>query len=69
VGIAPISKPRIVVAVMVDEPSNGQYFGGDVAAPVFSQVVQQTLSRMGVMPDMEVQPKIISSEPAERESF
>jgi cell division protein FtsI (penicillin-binding protein 3) len=69
VGIAPISKPRIVVAVMVDEPSNGQYFGGDVAAPVFSQVVQQTLSHMGVMPDLEVQPKIISSEPAERESF
>ncbi|WP_290642004.1 penicillin-binding protein 2, partial [Aquabacterium sp.] len=69
VGIAPISKPRIVVAVMVDEPGNGVYFGGDVAAPVFSQVVQQTLARLGVLPDMEVQPKIISSEPAEVESF
>ncbi len=69
VGIAPISKPRIVVAVMVDEPGNGVYFGGDVAAPVFSQVVQQTLNRLGVLPDMEVQPKIIASEPAEVESF
>jgi cell division protein FtsI (penicillin-binding protein 3) len=69
VGMAPISKPRIVVAVMVDEPGNGIYFGGDVAAPVFSQVVQQTLARLGVLPDMEVQPKIISSEPAEVESF
>ena len=34
--------PRIVVAVMIDEPKAGKYFGGDVAAPVFSQVVQQT---------------------------
>lgn len=71
VGIAPISKPRIVVAVMVDEPGNGVYYGGEVAAPVFSQVVQQTLNRLGVLPDMEVQPRIVSSEavPAEVESF
>jgi cell division protein FtsI (penicillin-binding protein 3) len=69
VGIAPISKPRIVVAVMVDEPSNGEHFGGDVAAPVFSQVVQQTLSRLGVLPDVSVSPKIIASAPAEVESF
>jgi cell division protein FtsI (penicillin-binding protein 3) len=69
VGIAPISKPRIVVAVMVDEPGDGIYFGGDVAAPVFSQVVQQTLNRLGVLPDMEVQARIISNQPAEVESF
>jgi cell division protein FtsI (penicillin-binding protein 3) len=70
VGIAPISHPRIVVAVMVDEPSNGIYYGGDVAAPVFSQVVQQTLSRLGVLPDLEVKPNIIESGvPAEVESF
>ncbi|WP_290672906.1 penicillin-binding protein 2 [Aquabacterium sp.] len=69
VGIAPISRPRIVVAVMVDEPGNGVYYGGEVAAPVFSQVVQQTLHRLGVLPDMEVQPQIIASEPAEVESF
>lgn len=69
VGIAPISKPRIVVAVMVDEPSNGVYYGGEVAAPVFSQVVQQTLHRLGVVPDMEVQSQILSNVPAEVESF
>ncbi len=72
VGIAPISKPRIVVAVMVDEPTNGVYFGGDVAAPVFSQVVQQTLNRLGVLPDIEVRPGIMSNQPsvpAEVESF
>ncbi len=69
VGIAPINNPRIVVAVMVDEPGNGVYFGGDVAAPVFSQVVQQTLNRLGVMPDLEVQPNISASIPAVEESF
>ena len=55
-GMAPIDKPRIIVAVMIDEPSNGVYYGGAVAAPVFSEVVQQTLRMMGVQPDMEVKP-------------
>ena len=59
-GMAPIESPRIIVAVMVDEPSNGQYYGGQVAAPVFSEVVQQTLRMMGVQPDLTVEPNIIS---------
>lgn len=58
VGIAPIDKPRIVVAVMVDEPSAGRYYGGDVAAPVFSATVQQSLRLLGVQPDMNVKPQI-----------
>jgi len=70
VGLAPISHPRIIVAVMVDEPSNGKHFGGDVAAPVFSQVVQQTLRTLGVAPDLEVKTQIITKDiPAEEESF
>jgi cell division protein FtsI (penicillin-binding protein 3) len=70
VGLAPISKPRIVVAVMVDEPSAGKYYGGDVAAPVFSEVVQQTLRTMGVPPDLDVRPQIVAHDiPAEEESF
>jgi cell division protein FtsI (penicillin-binding protein 3) len=70
VGLAPISKPRIIVAVMVDEPSNGKYFGGDVAAPVFSEVVQQTLRSMGEPPDIEVRPQIVTHAlQAEEESF
>ena len=60
VGLAPIEAPRIVVAVMIDEPSNGRYYGGDVAAPVFSQTVQQTLRMMGVQPDMAVKPQIVA---------
>lgn len=67
VGIAPTEKPRIVVAVMIDEPSNGKYFGGDVAAPVFSETVQQTLRMMGLPPDMAVRPQIVTN-PVE-ESF
>jgi len=59
VGIAPIEKPRIIVAVMVDEPSAGKYYGGDVAAPVFSTTVQQTLRMLGVQPDMSVKPQIV----------
>ncbi len=70
VGLAPVSNPRIVVAVMVDEPSKGVYYGGDVAAPVFSQVVQQTLRMLGVPPDLDVKPGIVSKPvPAELESF
>ncbi|HUP07475.1 MAG TPA: penicillin-binding protein 2, partial [Caldimonas sp.] len=70
VGMAPIAQPRIIVAVMVDEPSNGKWFGGDVAAPVFSQVVQQTLRMMGVPPDLDVKPQIVTKDiPAEEESF
>ncbi len=67
VGIAPIDNPRIVVAVMVDEPTAGAYFGGDVAAPVFSQTVQQTLRMMGVQPDMAVKPQVVTK--VEKESF
>lgn len=70
VGMAPINNPRVVVAVMVDEPSNGKYFGGEVAAPVFSDLVQKTLRSMGVPPDLDVQPQIVAQNiPAEEESF
>ena len=71
VGLAPVNHPRIVVAVMVDEPSKGVFYGGDVAAPVFSQVVQQTLRMMNVQPDIEVKALISNkaAPPAEQESF
>jgi len=65
--VAPIENPRIVVAVMIDEPSNGRYFGGDVAAPVFSETVQQTLRMLGVQPDMAVRPQVVAE--AVEESF
>ena len=66
-GMAPIEAPRIIVAVMIDEPSDGKYYGGVAAAPVFSEVVQQTLRMMGVQPDMSVKPQIVTQ--AVEESF
>lgn len=66
-GMAPIEAPRIIVGVMIDEPSDGNYFGGVAAAPVFSEVVQQTLRMMGVQPDMSVKPQITTQ--AVEESF
>jgi len=67
VGMAPIEQPRVIVAVMLDEPSAGKYYGGDVAAPVFSETVQQTLRMLGVQPDMAVRPQIVAN--AVEESF
>lgn len=67
VGVAPVENPRIVVAVMLDEPTSGHYYGGDIAAPVFSATVQQTLRILGVQPDMNVKPQIVVE--AVEESF
>lgn len=54
VGFAPASEPRIIVAVMVDEPSVGGYFGGKVAAPVFAAVTHDALRALDVAPDSPV---------------
>jgi cell division protein FtsI (penicillin-binding protein 3) len=51
VGFAPASDPRLIVAVMIDEPSAGRYYGGEVAAPAFSSVMGSALRALGVPPD------------------
>ncbi len=51
IGFAPASAPRLIVAVMIDEPGAGQYYGGAVAAPVFSSVMAGSLRLLGVKPD------------------
>ena len=50
-GIAPVSEPRLAVVVIVDEPSDGDYYGGHVAAPVFSRVVAGALRILAIPPD------------------
>uniref|UniRef100_Q47A98 Peptidoglycan D,D-transpeptidase FtsI n=1 Tax=Dechloromonas aromatica (strain RCB) TaxID=159087 RepID=Q47A98_DECAR len=55
VGIAPIGEPRLVVAVMIDEPSGGAHYGGDVAGPAFSQIAGGALRTLGVPPDAPIQ--------------
>jgi len=56
VGFAPASAPRLVVAIMIDEPSAGQHYGGTVAAPVFAQVMQGALRLLGVPHDAPLEP-------------
>lgn len=51
VGFAPVSDPRVIVAVMVDEPSAGKYYGGLVAAPVFARIAGDSLRTLRVPPD------------------
>jgi len=64
VGIAPVAHPRLIVAVMVDEPSAGAHFGGAVSGPVFSQVVAQSLRLMNVPPDLDVKSQIMAGSEA-----
>jgi cell division protein FtsI (penicillin-binding protein 3) len=56
VGFAPASRPRLVIAVMVDEPAAGRHYGGQVAAPVFAQVMAGALRILGVAPDAPMKP-------------
>ena len=62
-AVLPAESPgnRIIVGVMLDEPSAGKYYGGEVAAPVFSETVQQTLRVMGVQPDISIRPQIVAN--------
>ena len=64
VGFAPASNPRIIVAVMIDEPMVG-HLAGDVAAPVFSAVASNALRAMNVAPDSSVTNIIIPAESIE----
>ncbi len=50
-GMVPADKPELVMVVMIDEPRNGEYFGGLVAAPVFSQVMSGAMRLLDVAPD------------------
>lgn len=50
-GLAPASDPRLVMVVMIDEPSAGDYYGGTVAAPVFSSVMEGALRLLNITPD------------------
>ena len=65
VGFAPVSNPRLLVAVMIDEPSAGQYYGGSVAAPCFSNVMGTALRLLGVAPDAPSNNVILPAEGAE----
>ena len=67
-GLAPISHPRIVVTVMVDEPPQGNHYGGRIAAPVFSKIVSETLRTLSVAPDAPYKTSI-STDGSDVEAF
>jgi cell division protein FtsI (penicillin-binding protein 3) len=63
VGFAPVSDPRLIVAVMVDEPNAGKHFGGDIAGPVFSKIAGEALRALRVPPDNPVANLVIPANP------
>jgi cell division protein FtsI (penicillin-binding protein 3) len=60
VGIAPMSNPRIIVAVSIDNPTNGEHFGGQVAGPVFAAITGDALRSLNVAPDIPVKPMVVT---------
>ncbi len=56
VGLAPASDPRLIIAVMIDDPRGGAHFGGVVAGSAFAQVMAASLRQLGVSPDAPVEP-------------
>lgn len=62
VGFAPASDPRVIIAVAIDEPQ-GKHFGGDVAAPVFSEVMAGSLRALGALSDAPLKPLIMAQAP------
>jgi cell division protein FtsI (penicillin-binding protein 3) len=62
-GIAPVNNPVISVAVVIDNPHGGSYYGTAVSAPVFAEVAQQVLEYLGVPHDIEVQAPRVKSKP------
>ncbi len=69
VGFAPASDPRLIVAVMIDEPTDGIYYGGAVAAPVFSRVMESALRSLGIPPDDTPRPLQMANAPPAKEDM
>ena len=65
VGFAPVSNPRLVIAVMIDEPGGGQYYGGAVAAPAFSSIMGAALHMLGVSTDAPIDNVVLPPEDAD----
>jgi cell division protein FtsI (penicillin-binding protein 3) len=65
IGMAPASNPRLIIGVVIDEPSGGVYYGGSVAGPVFAQVMAASLRQLALPPDApETATRMTQSAPA-----
>ena len=51
VGITPLTKPRLSIAIIINEPRGGEYYGGEVAGPIFSEIGSHSLRLLGIAPD------------------
>lgn len=69
VGFAPASDPRLIVAVMIDEPGGARHYGGDVAGPVFAAVMSGALRTLGIAPDSPLQVAQTSPAPLAKEKL
>ena len=56
IGMVPAIQPRLIIAVVVNEPAGKKYYGGDVAAPVFKRIAERSLGYLGVTPDKASKP-------------
>jgi cell division protein FtsI (penicillin-binding protein 3) len=65
-GMVPADKPELVMVVMIDEPRNGEYFGGLVAAPVFSQVMSSAMRLLDIAPDRVSEKQLMNAEVPDR---
>ncbi|MEO8315636.1 MAG: penicillin-binding transpeptidase domain-containing protein [Pseudomonadota bacterium] len=61
-GVAPATNPRLATVVVIDEPSTGRYYGGEVSAPVFAKVMGGALRLLGVAPDAATSPGDLSAD-------
>jgi cell division protein FtsI (penicillin-binding protein 3) len=62
VGMVPMSNPRFIIAVMIDEPTSGGHYGGQVAAPTFAAVAANALRSLNVPPDSSVTEIVIPAD-------
>ncbi|WP_340529059.1 penicillin-binding protein 2, partial [Cupriavidus necator] len=69
IGLAPMSNPRIIVAVSVDEPTAGSHYGGLVAGPAFAAITGGTLRALNVQPDSPIRQLVVSDKVQESEPW
>lgn len=62
VGLVPASDPRLIVAVLIDEPGTRVYYGGEIAAPAFAQIASSALRLLGITPDAPFKTAIVPAE-------
>jgi len=63
-GMVPAASPELVMVVMIDEPRNSEYFGGEVAAPVFSTVMAGAMRLLDIAPDQVSKDRLVMEAPS-----